>query len=462
MSRNAPDFIVLLPGVNTTDNDNRGSTIAGPPQSMINITIDGVNSQDNYNRTSEGFFSRVRRSLDAIEEVTVSTATPGSESAGQGAVQIRLVTRSGNNELHGSLYEYHRNPVLDANCWFNNRDLAPDPKTGKSPRDRILLNQFGGRAGGPIWFPKALFGPPGFDGRDRAFFLVNLEESCQPNQVTRNQTIVVPEAEQGNFVYTDASIDTVRSVNLFDLAASKGQLSTPDPTIKKLLADIRESTECASCGLNPQTNPLYQTLTFVNKGMARTRFLTSRFDFNLTSKHRLEISHNHHKYFPLPYDNTNNGSPAYPNFPNYRVQGGNRLMGSLTLRSTITPRLVDEFRAGLSGGSTLFSPNISPADFSGSLANQDGYALGLSAAGISNACRHYTPSRRNAPTRVVEDTVTWTKGSHGLSSGVNTSYDPERVLFDSTNGRCGSGPLRHAPASRWGTPCMRPAARPRQ
>ena len=95
-----------------------------------------MNSQDNYNRTGDGFFSRVRPSLDAVEEVTVSTATPGAESGGQGAIQIKFVTRSGNNEYHGSLYEYMRNPVLNANDWFNNRDIvAPageDPLTWKS------------------------------------------------------------------------------------------------------------------------------------------------------------------------------------------------------------------------------------------------------------------------------------------------------------------------------------------
>ena len=419
---------------------------------MTNITIDGVSSMDNYNRTSDGFFSRVRPSLDSIEEVTVSTATPGAESGGQGAVQIKFVTRSGNNEYHGSLYEYHRNPALNANDWFNNRDiLAPageDPLTWKSPPPRVLLNQFGGRVGGPISIPWL------FNGQDKAFFFLNLEESRQPNQYIRNQTVLVPEATAGNFLYTSGG--ATKSVDLLDLAASKGQTATMDPTIQKLLADIRTST--AKGSLRNESNPLYQTLTFVNKGMSKTRFLTARFDFNLTSRHRLEIGSNFHKYFPLPYDNTNNGSPAYPDFPNYRVQGSNRFQASAALRSTITPRVVNEARVGLAGGSTLFSPNISPGMFGPDIpvADQGGYALGISAAGVSNAYRNYTPSRRNAPSRLMEDTVTWTRGTHSLSFGaswtqigmwvvnqttvplisfsLNTTYDPARILFDSANG----------------------------
>ncbi len=452
ITRNALDFVVLLPGVNTPASGNRDSRVMGLPESFVNITIDGVSSMDNYNRTSDGFFSRVQPSLDAIQEVTVSTATPGAESGGQGAVQIKFVTRSGNNDYHGSLYEYHRNPALNANYWFDNRDVLPpageNPLTWKAPPPRILRNQFGGRVGGPITIPKL------FSGRDRAFFFVNIEELRQPNQVTRNQTIFVPEAEQGNFVYNVSGVK--KSVNLLDLASTNGQVATWDPTIQKLLADIRTST--AKGSLNAQSNPLYQTLTFINKGMNKTRFYTSRFDFNLTSRHRLEAVYNYHQYFPLPYDNTNDGSPAYPDFPNYRVQGSNRFMASAAVRSTITPRIVNEGRFGLAGGTTLFSPNISPSMFGPDIpvADQGGYALGLSAAGVTNAYRNYTPSRRNAPSRVFEDTLSWTKGSHslsfgatwtqvgmfvvnqvvvpGISFGLNTTYDPARFMFDSSNG----------------------------
>jgi hypothetical protein len=445
VTRNALDYVTLLPGVNTTDNSNRGSTIVGLPQSMINITIDGVNTQDNYNRTGDGFFTMVRASLDAIEEVTVSTATPGAESAGQGAVQIRFVTRSGNNEYHGSLYEYHRNSALNANSWFNNRNItAPpgaDPLTWKAPPAWLILNQFGGRAGGPIAIPKL------FKGKDRAFFFVNIEESRQPNQATRNQTVFSPEAEKGNFLYVSGGV--TRSVNLFDLAAANGHVSTWDPTVQKLLADIRTST--AQGSLRASSDPLYETLTFVNKGMYRNRFITSRFDFNLTSKHRLEFSYSHHKYYLLRYDNTNNLSPAYPGFPNWGVQGSNRFTGSVTLRSTLTPRIVNEVRAGLSAGTVLFSPNMSNEMFTGPLANQGGFNLGIDAAGISSATRSSTGSRRNAPSDVIEDTLTWTRGTHGfsfgfswthvnaynqsfrtvpsISFGVDTTYDPARTMF---------------------------------
>src|SRR5262249_10990800 len=249
VSRNASDFIVMLPGVNTPTTA-RNSTVNGLPQSALNITLDGINVQDNYNKGADGFYSRVDARLDAIEEVTVSTATPGTESSAQGAIQIKYITRQGNNDFHGSLYEYHRNPALNANYWFNNRDQTPinketglacgtpqqayDPAKCKAPRDRILFNQYGFRVGGPIRLPKL------FDGRNKAFFFVNYEEFRFPSQVSRQRTILSPEAQQGIFRYgTSAS---PRQVNLLDLAARNGHTATIDPVVGKLLSDIRNST----------------------------------------------------------------------------------------------------------------------------------------------------------------------------------------------------------------------------
>ena len=63
----------------STPGVNRDSTINGLPQSAINISIDGINSQDNYLKTSDGFFSRISPRLDSVEEVTVSTATRSRE-----------------------------------------------------------------------------------------------------------------------------------------------------------------------------------------------------------------------------------------------------------------------------------------------------------------------------------------------------------------------------------------------
>ncbi|HEY2934837.1 MAG TPA: carboxypeptidase-like regulatory domain-containing protein [Acidobacteriota bacterium] len=85
VSRNPLNFVVLMPGVNTP-RGNRDSTINGLPQSAIDITLDGINIQDNYNKTTDGFFVRVPPSIDSVQEVTVSTATPEAQGGAMGAV----------------------------------------------------------------------------------------------------------------------------------------------------------------------------------------------------------------------------------------------------------------------------------------------------------------------------------------------------------------------------------------
>src|SRR5262245_36882258 len=125
-SRNAIDSLTSLPGFNTSGTA-RDSTISGLPKSAINITLDGMSIQDNYLKTSDGFFARLQPSLDAVEEVTVTTAGNTADANSQGGAQIKFVTRSGTNSWTGSVYEYYRNDKFNANTWFNNMDLPPDP-----------------------------------------------------------------------------------------------------------------------------------------------------------------------------------------------------------------------------------------------------------------------------------------------------------------------------------------------
>ena len=103
-TRNALNFVMFLPGVDTAT-ISRNSTVDGLPQSSIAITLDGMSVQDDYQKTTGGFFARVPPRQDAVEEITVSSATPGADASGQGAVQIKFVTRSGTNVYKGTAYE---------------------------------------------------------------------------------------------------------------------------------------------------------------------------------------------------------------------------------------------------------------------------------------------------------------------------------------------------------------------
>ena len=450
-SRNATFFLDLLPGVSAPATISpRNSTINGLPASASNITIDGINVQGTF--VKEGFFGFITPNLDAIQEVTLSTATPGADSAGQGAVQIKFITRQGSNQWHGSVYEYHRNTALNANHWFANRDLTPfdpataqlcdnvreayDPNKCHAPRAANLFNQFGFRLGGPLVLPKKLFGPFAFHGHDRAFFFVNFEEFRQPTHITRTRTILNPLTQAGVFQYnvTVGGVPTIRSVDLIALAARNGQTATIDPVIGKLLADIRSATSNTG-GLTQQSNPNLQNFSFNAGNVSRRYSTTARFDFNLTSQHHLENIYNYANSASSP-DLFNNEDPAFPGFP---VQGGqysNRFAESLTLRSTLRSNLVNEARAGVSGLILMSVPEINPMLYRGAVANQAGFMLNLSAfSGITNASpignSTPQPSRSNGPLWDFADTVTWTRGAHSLSFGGQFTQ-ASTWLFDQT------------------------------
>ncbi len=185
-SRSALDFTQFLPGVQTASSV-RNSTVNGLPQSSISITLDGVNIQDNTLKTTDGFFAIVSPRLDAIEEVSMTSAAQGAEATGQGGVQIRFTTRSGSNAYTGSAYHFYQSDALNTNTYANQvRGL---------PKGPLTLHQPGVRQGGPVVIPGV------YDGRGKMFFFVNYEAVYNPATITTNSNLMKPDAQNGIFRY---------------------------------------------------------------------------------------------------------------------------------------------------------------------------------------------------------------------------------------------------------------------
>ncbi|MBK8148978.1 MAG: carboxypeptidase regulatory-like domain-containing protein [Acidobacteria bacterium] len=301
-SRDALDLVLLMPGTATVGAPRR-SSVNGLPKGSLEITIDGVNVQDNLLRSSDGYFTYVRPRVDAIDEVTVSTANPGAESGGDGAVQIKFVTRRGTNRYTGGLFAQNRNDVFNSAYWYNNRDLKPLPGSDKAPRNRINLNQYGGRFGGPLPFPHFGEGRPFFhSGKDRLFFFVNYEQFRQPESQTRQRTILTPDAQAGIFKWIVGS--NVNQVNLFTLAAANSQLSTADPTVSTVLAAIRTAvgsagtTQAITNAAGAVTDPNRLLYSFTPSGLQVRKFMALRFDANLNKSNSLEVVINRQKFVP--------------------------------------------------------------------------------------------------------------------------------------------------------------------
>jgi hypothetical protein len=108
-------------------------------------------------------------SIDALQEFKVQTSSYAPEFGRQPGGQVQIVTRSGTNQFHGSVFNYLRNDAFDANDWFNDSLRIPKPA--------LRQNDFGGTLGGPVLLPR--FGDSGrqpwYNGRDRTFFFFSYE-----------------------------------------------------------------------------------------------------------------------------------------------------------------------------------------------------------------------------------------------------------------------------------------------
>ena len=332
----------------------------------------------------------------------MTTAGNTADATGQGAVQIKFVTKSGTNRWTGTTYEYLRHDALNANTWFRNRDLPADPKTGKAPKDKLRQYQQGFAQGGPIV-------------KNKSFFFFNYEELRSPSASTLQRVVLTPAASSGIFSYNVGG--AVQNVNLLQVAAANGQLATIDPTVGKVLANIQAAT-AKEGGVSALNNPLVQQYTW---SMPTTNFNPSptfRADYEISPSQRLTGSVNYRHVNSTP-DTTNSAQLPFPNAVQTGSQQSTRWTTSESLRSTFGDNMVNEFRVGASGGATLFSPEFKKDMFS----DTNGYRLNLNAAccGTGAALTNWSlgsgQSSREASTRVIENATTWLKGNHNVSFG---------------------------------------------
>src|SRR5579872_1544941 len=190
--RDPASILSLQPGVvyigKTTDSqqddDSRGGAVNGARSDQTNITLDGLD--DNDQLKGYAFQGAMRATLDSLQEFRVTTSNYDAASGRSSGAQVNLVTKSGTNSFHGSLYEYHR-PTFDvANDYFNK---ASQLSLGLPNRPQhILRNTFGGTIGGPII-------------TDRLFFFAAYEGQRTADQVQTNRIVPMPSMVQGELRY---------------------------------------------------------------------------------------------------------------------------------------------------------------------------------------------------------------------------------------------------------------------
>ncbi|MEP7365264.1 MAG: carboxypeptidase regulatory-like domain-containing protein [Acidobacteriota bacterium] len=166
-------------------NTNQDTTfsINGGRQMSNEILIDGVPS-------TAGQFNSITTipSIEATQEFKVQSNNLSAEWGRFGGGVVNVSTRSGTNELHGALYEYLRNNVLDANEFFN--------KTAGLSIPPFRMNQFGGAVGGPVNLGKL------YNGKNRTFFFADYQGTRWRRGDTSRFSLPTAEQRNGDFSKT--------------------------------------------------------------------------------------------------------------------------------------------------------------------------------------------------------------------------------------------------------------------
>jgi hypothetical protein len=197
-TRNVVELLSVQPGVTSN------GEVLGARRDQNNITLDGADVNNNQNsglvaqatttgtggyqgsnangtNTNAGFNAVLPIPLDSVQEFRVTVAGEGPNQGRSSGGQVTLVTKSGTNQLHGSLYEYNRNSATSANTWFNNQAGVP--------RQPLVRNQFGGSIGGKV-IP------------DRVFYFFNYEQRQDASGVAEVRAVPSDTLRQGIFKYT--------------------------------------------------------------------------------------------------------------------------------------------------------------------------------------------------------------------------------------------------------------------
>lgn len=405
LGRNPLNFVILQAGA--ASNPNQNTVINGIRTSATNITIDGINVQDNFIRSNATDFSPARPSVDEVEEFAVSTQNGADD--GFGGAQIQFSTRRGGNDYHVGLFEFNRNSKFAGNNFFNNANRTPRPFRNR--------NQFGGNFSGPLPFLNFGEGVPYFNsGKDKLFFFFSYEKLIDRQPADPQfSTVLTNNARQGLFTYTALVNDPANGVvagqivtaNIFNAALGTGITSINPIIASRFLARIPQGNTTLVGDQRNTTGVVVQQIF----NPEQTNY-TTRIDYLINSRN--QITGTYRSVFQTilraDIDNSFNQIPDV-------VQPSNNPFLSLGWTSTITSNFTNELRGGLFFSDPFFSRTVpNPANF-------------VTVPLVTNPENSFQNQGRNVKTYNFQDNATIVFGKHSIRFGGQV----QKVSIDAVN-----------------------------
>jgi hypothetical protein len=397
-TRNVVELLSIQPGVTPT------GEVLGARRDQNNVTLDGIDANDNQNSGissagngngsnganpgDAGFNAALPVPLDSVQEFRVTVGGQGADVGRSSGGQVSLVTRSGSNQWHGSLYEFNRNTSFTANNWFSNR--------AGIRREALVRNQFGGSVGGKII-------------KDRVFFFLNYENRIDASARGVSRTVPTETLKQG-IVMVRLNNGTTQALNPSDLAAIDPLHRGFNSAMKDYLSFFptgNDSSLGADRGLN------FSGYRFNAPFQQNDKAYVAKFDFNIDTAGKHTVS-----WRGTLADNFQDVNVAQ--FPGQSAASrmlNNSKGFAARYTAVVTPTIVNVLSVGLTrlgleqSGTQGYSLSFD------SISSQLNY--GGSARGFA----------RRSPTWNVADTLNWNKGTHTISTGVNFRF----IRFDRTS-----------------------------
>lgn len=394
--RNAATLIRMVPGVVT----GVGTTTAGYANSAdtINISVNGTRGNEvSYRLDGATHMDNVTNlnatypNPDALQEFAVQTSNYSAQYGNFSGAVVNVVTRSGSNQLHGSMFEFLRNGAMNARNFF------------AAQSDNLKRNQFGGTVGGPIV-------------RNRLFWFASYQGTIVHNTSFTNTATVPSEAlRRGDFNETGRNVTDPVTNQPFPNRTIPASRILPIAT--KLLAKVPTTT--AANGL----------LRFARPDQYDTKQVLGKLDYSL-GRHQLS------------------GSVFYSRLSDPGWDGGGTLLtvriGQLQTTQTFKMQDVYTIRPNLintvvASGMLLDSTNIrtssvwlsqfGPINFTEPAEADRELEIGVTGYGGWGSVTNSPPGKWVRRNTEINDTITWSSGRHVVNAG--GEFSPY-IVFDSS------------------------------
>jgi hypothetical protein len=410
-TRNVPDLLALQPGVlylpNSGSNpDSRTGAVNGGRSDQGNITLDGIDNNDQINGTA--FTGVLRETQDAIEEFRVVTAGGNADAGRSSGAQVSMVTKGGTNQIHGAAYEYHRPTFTVGNDWFNKNAQVANGEPNIP--GKLIRNIFGADLGGPI-------------KKDKLFLFMNYEGWRQAENAQVSQTTPTADFKTGILTYLDtsgnrsqlqpgdvANLDS--GCTVICNSAAYANPPGPNPGVLKYLQSM--PTANVASGGDAVGGQSYNlgTYTFSSHNPINLDTYIARLDYSISANQSIFVRGQ------LQGD-TNTGTEQFPGAgPSSVTVGNNRgIIAGHTW--TIKSNLVNDIRYGFvrAGGGASGVGKGSYVDF----------------RGISTPTSESRSSISNTPVNNIVETLSWNKGNHAFAFGFNFRGVSHNSLTDSNS-----------------------------